>query len=96
MSIAPEIEIRLKKAVRELLLAGRDTQNVTLALSGQLSFGKYDGCTPDAINKLAHQTVKELNAEARDFQRQIFSKVKPETKRNFVSAVYAHLEQNTR
>jgi hypothetical protein len=65
MSIETNIQVRLEKAIRELLNAGWNTVQVRDALSKQQSFGKHDGCTPSAIKAIADAMCREINAENR-------------------------------
>ena len=73
MNIAPEILQKLDRAINELLSAGWDVGKVTAALAQNQSYGKHDGCTPDAIRERAVAICNGRNAEARRVMREMMA-----------------------
>lgn len=67
---------RLARAITALLNAGRDTRNVAETLAPQQSFGKYEGCTRQAIEAIAIEMCKEHNARIRAEDREILNAAK--------------------
>ena len=65
------VKRKLERGIESLLNAGRNTKQVTDLLAPQASFGKYDGCTPDAIEKMAITICKRMNRENRAKEREM-------------------------
>ncbi len=83
MTIANEVIVKLDKAIRELLKTGMDTGRVRDLLSREQSFGKYDGCTPQAIFDRANSICREINARTRAENRVILAAATESLRRNF-------------
>lgn len=71
MTKIPEaVRPKLIKAINELLRARQNTHQVRDLLSKQASFGKFEGCAPQAILDLANGICKAINAEnSRQFRK---------------------------
>lgn len=74
--IDKQISIRLRRAIVSLFKAGRNLDEVVSALSPQASFGKYDGCFPDAIRSIARWELTELNEQVRRENEEIRAKAR--------------------
>jgi len=74
MNIPENIRPRLEKSIRELLLAGRTCSNIASVLGANQSFGKYDGCTPDAIRRLADTICSQLSRECRQTVNELLAR----------------------
>lgn len=84
-AIPEAVRPRLIRAIRELLMAGRDTHKVAEALKPQASFGKYEGCYEAALRSIAYKVCQDLNKETREQNRQI-AQVASASIREFVSS----------
>lgn len=62
---------KLLRAIESLLRAGRNCGAVAEALCPQQSFGKYEGCTRQAIQEIAVEVCREMNRTIRRVDREI-------------------------
>jgi hypothetical protein len=76
MQIEQVVLEKLEKAIDQLLSAGWGTFKIRDALAKQSSFGKYDGCTPEAILELANTKCRVLNAETARVNRELRNVIK--------------------
>ena len=81
--IAPEVQVKLVRAIRSLLAAGRDCGNVGETLCPQASFGKYEGCYRAAIQSIAVDICRDMNAASRQEVSEAIRQCNEDTKEAF-------------
>jgi len=69
--IETQVHPKLLKAIGELLNAGWGTGKIASTLSAQGSFGKHIGCHPEAIQIIANDICRDMNAENRKLEQKI-------------------------
>jgi len=82
-TIPEAVRPRLLRAIKEMLHARMDTVTISNALAAQQSFGKYDGCTPNAILSIANAMCKDINKQFRADFRKTLDEAKANLLRDF-------------